>query len=158
MSLKVLKDWALPLAIIVGCSGAFPAPPSIFAALSKFELFQWLLVFVVVHGLSTAHDVQTSLIITVSFYIASKLLALRDVVQQTVATQTAQSLQAQAQLQAQLQAQSIQTAQTTPIEPDTAAEAQAAIKAAQAAAQSAAAKTKESFRGRERFNGGCFFC
>lgn len=130
MSLKAIKDWALPLAIIAGATGGFPLLPSIFLALSQYELYQWTLVFLVVYGLSSSHDVQNALIITVSFYLASKLLALRDVVQATATMPIAQPI-AQPTPQQSIVNNAAEAA---------AAEAAAAEAAAQAAAEAAAAE------------------
>lgn len=133
MSLKAMKDWALPLAIIAGSAGGFPMVPNIFLALSQYELYQWGIVFVLVYGLSATYDVQNALIITVSFYLASKLLALRDVVQAAIPANAHSSASANIPVNApQIDAASKEARD--------AAQAAAAEAAAEAAAAAQAAK------------------
>lgn len=136
MMLKSMQDWLLPLVLILGMTGGFPQPPSIFFTLTQFELYRWALVFFLVYGLGT-QDVQNALIITISFYLATKLLALRDAVQSA-------SMMGSAPV-----------ASTAPVvAQDEAAAAEAAAAQAAAAAAAAAAKAAAEAQKAEKFCGG----
>jgi uncharacterized low-complexity protein len=136
MMLKSMQDWLLPLVIMLGMTGGFPQPPAIFFTLSQFELYRWALVFFLVYGLGS-HDVQNALIITISFYLASKLLALRDAVQ-SASMMAGPSAGAAASV------------------PEDAAAAEAAeVAAAEAAAAAAAAAAKAAAEAEGFCGGGC---
>ena len=135
MMLKSMQDWLLPLVIMLGMAGGFPQPPAIFFALTQFELYRWALVFFLVYGLGN-QDVQNALIVTISFYLASKLLALRDAVQA-----------------ASMMGAAAPTAQVVHHTDAEAAAAQAA--AAEAAAAQAAAAAKAEAKAESFCGGGC---
>jgi len=77
---QVWKDIIHPLATVIGAWGGFPKPPAFFARLSKNELFQYFLVFVLVYQGGGSEDVATSLMLTVGLYLVTKILNLRTLV------------------------------------------------------------------------------
>lgn len=78
--IKHWKDWLHPIATVVGAWGGFPKPPEIFLELTKYELFRWFLVFVLAYQGGADEDLRQALIITVVFYLTTKLLNLREIV------------------------------------------------------------------------------
>lgn len=117
--IKHWKDWLHPIATVLGAWGGFPKPPKIFLELTKFELVRWFLVFILAYQGGAEEDIRQALIITVIFYLSTKLLDLRDVVNEEnikyqeivapVITQE-QAKQQSAQIQ-EAQAQAAQDAQ-----------------------------------------------
>ena len=75
---KYWKDWLHPVATVLGAWGGFPQPPKIFLRLSRYELFQWFLVFALAYQGGAEEQIQQALIITVVFYLISKLLDLKE--------------------------------------------------------------------------------
>ena len=84
--IKHWKDWLHPIATVMGAWGGFPKPPKMFLELTKFELFRWFLVFTLAYQGGADEEVKQALIITIIFYLITKLLDLRDVVGEGVAS------------------------------------------------------------------------
>jgi hypothetical protein len=70
-----LGMWILPLATGLGAWGGFPQPPAVFKKLSNNEMFQNLMFFVLLWQGGSGQDVQISAIVTVLFYVVTKLLS-----------------------------------------------------------------------------------
>jgi hypothetical protein len=64
----------LAVATAVGAYGGFPAPPSAFVHLTKNEMVQWTLVFVLVYQGGGAQDPKLSLLITAAMFAAHQAL------------------------------------------------------------------------------------
>lgn len=77
---QVWKDIIHPLATVVGAWGGFPEPPAFFQRLSKNELFQYFLVFLLVYQGGGSEDIATSLMVTIGLYLMTKILNLRTLV------------------------------------------------------------------------------
>lgn len=139
---KYWKDWLHPVATVMGAWGGFPKPPEAFLALTKYELFQWFLVFVLAYQGGAEEDIRQALIITVIFYLVTKLLDLRDV---------------SPQHHGMLPAPPISNADAQQIALEDAAKVQAAQAAATQAAQAAAAQaTTKAEAQAEAFFGGYY--
>ena len=69
-----------PVATVLGAWGGFPEPPSFFKRLTKNELFQYFLVFVLVYQGGEKMEIATSLMVTVGLYLLTKILNLRTLV------------------------------------------------------------------------------
>lgn len=151
--IKNWKDWLHPVATVLGAWGGFPRPPKIFLELTKYELFRWFLIFVLAYQGGADEDLKQALIITTIFYLITKLLDLRDVVNDVSGAEDQKKSNLLAQKDAREQSAAIQAAQTAArqaasaaaIEATEAAGADAA--AAQAAGADAAAKTEAFFGG-----------
>lgn len=139
--IKRWKDWLHPIATVLGAWGGFPKPPKIFLELTRFELFRWFLVFTLAYQGGAEEDVRQALIITVIFYLITKLLDLRDVVSDVAYSDSAvirhQDIRASANLLAQKDARAasaeVQAVQTAAHEVSTdEAQAEAQAQAAEA--------------------------
>lgn len=64
----------LATATAIGAFGGFPDPPSAFKQLTKNELFQWALVFVLVYQGGSGQNIQLALLITGAMYAVTRLL------------------------------------------------------------------------------------
>lgn len=70
-----LSNWILPIATGLGAFGGFPQAPAIFQELTKNELFQFLMLFVLIWQGGGGQDVAVAGITTLGFFIVMKLLA-----------------------------------------------------------------------------------
>ncbi len=87
MASKNLQSWIHPLAtavIILGCFGAFPQPPRAIMKLTRYELFKWFLVFVLIYQGGGGMDLNKSLAATVILYVIVKMFELNDAVDPNV--------------------------------------------------------------------------
>jgi hypothetical protein len=130
--IKHWKDWIHPIATVMGAWGGFPKPPKVFLELTRFELFRWFLVFILAYQGGAEEDIRQALIITVMFYLVTKLLNLRDVVSDIDYNETAVVRYRQLPPATQQQ--------------QAARDASAEVQAAQAAAREAAAAAAEEAR------------
>jgi hypothetical protein len=148
---KHWKDWLHPIATVMGAWGGFPKPPKVFLELTRFELFRWFLVFILAYQGGAEEDIRQALIITVIFYLITKLLDLRDVVSNVSYTDSAvvryQELPPATQQQQEARAESAEVQ---------AAQAAAREAAAAAAAEAAAQAEAESQAQAEAFYGGYY--
>ena len=87
-SIKHWKDWLHPVATVMGAWGGFPKPPKLFLELTRFEIFRWFLVFILAYQGGAEEDIKGALLITVVFYLTTKLLDLRDVVNDVAYSET----------------------------------------------------------------------
>ena len=69
-----MSQWILPIATGLGAWGGFPEAPAFFKKLTGNEMFQYLMLFVLLWQGGARQDVKTSAIVTVVFYIVTKLL------------------------------------------------------------------------------------
>ena len=65
----------LAAATAVGAYGGFPAPPPAFTELTKNEMVQWTLVFVLIYQGGGSQDLKLSLLMTAAMYAAHKAMA-----------------------------------------------------------------------------------
>jgi len=70
-----LSNWILPIATALGAFGGFPEAPAFFKTMAKNELFQYLMLFVLVWQGGSGQDVAVAGIVTVAVFIVNKLLA-----------------------------------------------------------------------------------
>ena len=114
-----LGQWVLPLATALIAWGGFPQPPEIFVRLTQYELFQYLLVFILIWQGGAKQDVKTALIATAIVYIIAKMLEIGKMMQNMRAQQAQQAMQMQA-----MAAQAQQENQAGPrvVSPETMAE------------------------------------
>lgn len=72
MDLVDLQKWILPAATAVGAWGGFPEPPRMFKNLVKNEIFQYLLVAVLVWQGGGQQNLRVALTIAVAMYLLVK--------------------------------------------------------------------------------------
>ena len=77
---QVWKEIIHPLATVLGAWGGFPKPPAIFRRLASSELFRYFLVFALVYQGGGGENIARSVMVTVGFYLAAKILDLRTLV------------------------------------------------------------------------------
>ena len=65
----------LAVATAVGAYGGFPAPPSAFVQLSKNEMVQWALVFVLLFQGGAGQDPKLAALITAAMFALHKALS-----------------------------------------------------------------------------------
>lgn len=114
-----LGQWVLPLATALIAWGGFPQPPEIFVKLSQYELFQYLLVFILIWQGGAKQDPKTALIATAIVYIISKMLEIGKMMQNMKNQQAMQAAQMQAMA---AQAQAVQQEGPQVMSPDAMAE------------------------------------
>lgn len=68
-----LSNVILALATVLGAWGGFPDPPQFFKDLTKYQLFKYYLVFVLLYQGGAGQDITLALLITVVFYIVTKV-------------------------------------------------------------------------------------
>lgn len=90
-----LGQWVLPLATALIAWGGWPKPPEIFVTLSQYELFQYLLVFILIWQGGAKQDVKTAIIATAIVYIISKMLEIGKMMQNMKNQQVMQAAQMQ---------------------------------------------------------------
>lgn len=64
----------LAAATAVGAYGGFPAPPAAFSELTKNEMVQWALVYVLIYQGGGSQDPKLTLLMTAAMYAAHKAL------------------------------------------------------------------------------------
>lgn len=79
---EIWKTIIHPIAIILGAWGAFPEPPMFLLRLSRFELFQYFMVFVLLYQGGSQQQLATALMVTVGFYLLNKIFDLRGIIGQ----------------------------------------------------------------------------
>jgi len=77
---QVWKEIIHPLATVLGAWGGFPQPPAFFKRLARSEIFRYFLVFALVYQGGGGENIAKSLMVTVGFYLAAKILDLRTLV------------------------------------------------------------------------------
>jgi len=73
MALK-LDQYVLPLATAVGAFGGFPKPPALFSRLADNEIFQHLLLFVLIWQGGSGQNARKAAITTLMVYVGTKVL------------------------------------------------------------------------------------
>ena len=64
----------LAAATAIGAYGGMPTPPQVFTDLTKNELVQWALVFVLIYQGGGSQDPKLSLLVTAAMFAAHKAL------------------------------------------------------------------------------------
>ena len=75
-----MNDWKtliLPLATAIGAFGGFPTPPQEFQMLTRYEIFRWFVVFVLIWQGGGQQDLQLALLTTSIVYLVTKILDMR---------------------------------------------------------------------------------
>lgn len=62
------------IATAIGSFGGFPKPPKIFMRLAKYELFKWLMMFILILQGGGGFDVKTSLLGTILVFVFYKVV------------------------------------------------------------------------------------
>ena len=73
MDLKQIQPWILPAATALGAWGGFPQPPKMFRDLVQNEIFQYLMVFVLVWQGGAGQNVRIAAIVVLAMYILVKV-------------------------------------------------------------------------------------
>lgn len=69
-----VNQLVLATATAVGAYGGFPTPPAAFTELTKNEMVQWALVFVLLYQGGGSQDPKLSLLMTAAMYAAHKAM------------------------------------------------------------------------------------
>ena len=68
------KQILLAFATAIGAYGGFPNAPAAFSLLTRYEIFQWFLVFVLIYQGGGGQDIKFSLMITAALYMVHVIL------------------------------------------------------------------------------------
>ena len=75
-----LGKWILPLATALIAWGGYPEPPQVFVSLTRFELFRYMLLFILIWQGGAQQDFKTALIATAIMYFITKILEIRQMI------------------------------------------------------------------------------
>ena len=75
-----LGRWVLPLVTAMIAWGGYPSPPQAFVMLTDYELFRYALLFILIWQGGGQQDLKTSLIATAIIYFVTKILEVRQMI------------------------------------------------------------------------------